>query len=360
MAKRPTAKGKKQHTPATGATAALALGQLHEQLAKLQSDRHWLMKQIRRKRTELDNFMTQMRTIVTEMMGRGSGLMEQVQTLNEEIHELFQEILTQRKLGKKSRRQIEELYLSLQFQEVISDRPLPGEEEDEEEAEAEFAEFFEEMKNKAREAQSHRPTPQDDATDQSPNHRDIRQTFLRLATIYHPDRATDQDTQAQNTEIMKEINRAYKSGDFARLLELEQQTMDATLETVESSDDLEKACEKLRRENTKLRDQYEGIKMELRNLRNYTHEGELVKTYRQAQKVGLDMFAQMDREAQTEIKSMTQIRDFVRDFRDQKMSIKQFLQGPKSNRVIVINQPNGEQVMINFDDIQGLDLDDFF
>ncbi len=362
MAKRPSRNTQKHNVSANNASNALALGQLHAQVAKLQSDRHWLLKQIRRKRTELDNFMAQMRTIVTEMMGRGSGFMEQVQTLDEEIHQLFDEILTKRKLGKQSRGKIEDLYLSLQFQDVISDRPLPGEEEEDEEEDEEFAAFFEEMKKQAQEAQGHHASPA--PAESAPNQRDMRQTFLRLAAIYHPDRASDEDTQAQNTEIMKEINRAYKDGDFARLLELEQQTLNETVETLENSDDLEKVCAKLKRENQKLRDQYEGIKQELRHLRNDTHEGEMVKTYRQAQKVGLDMFAQMEQEAQMEVENMTKIRDFVQDFRDQKMTIKDFLRGPEPKRVMVVNRPNGEKVIIRLDDLQDLDLDldfdDFF
>ncbi|TVQ50996.1 MAG: hypothetical protein EA366_16095 [Spirulina sp. DLM2.Bin59] len=345
-------KRKKVEIAAEPAAHALALGQLHAQVAKLQGDRQWLLKQIRRKRTELDNFMTQMRTIVTEMMGRGAQFMERVQTLDEEIHQLFNQILTTRKLGKKSRGKIEDLYRSLQYQDIISDRPLPGEEDDEDN---DFATFVEEMKKQAQEAYSRGESPSE-SEETDINSRDMRQTFLRLAAIYHPDRATDQDTQAQNTEIMKEINRAYKDGDFARLLELEQQTLNEMVETLESSDDLEKACAKLKRENQKLRDQYEGIKRELRHLRNNTHEGNMVKSYRQAQKIGLDMFAQMEQEAEMEVENMTRVRDFVQNFRDQKITVQEFLRGPEPQRVMVVYRSNGERVVIPIHP----DVEDFF
>lgn len=312
----------------------LAQTPLHQKFFDLQEDRQWLLKQIRRKRTELNNFMEEMRSLASEIFKHSAEPMKQIQALDEEIHALFKEIFETRKFGKKSRQDVERVYRQLQQMGVISYKP----EFDRVHVESDGVDFDPEFEPPfgdeeggpnfgagGRNPFHAKPSPTPDTPD-----RDMRQTFLRLAAIYHPDRAEDEAAMATNTEIMKEINRAYKDGDFARLLELEKQQQAGELDVTEfeAGDDLERACQKLERENGALREQYEGIKAELRSLRNNTQEGEIVKTYRQAKRAGLDMFEQMVAEAQEEIDFITDIRNFVQDFRDRKITIKAFLKGP--------------------------------
>ena len=57
-------------------------------------------------------------------------------------------------------------------------------------------------------------------------------------------------------------------------------------------------------------------------------EGEIVKEYRACQKEGIDMVSQMILEMESQIKYTESIRDFVKDFRDQKITLKEFLAGP--------------------------------
>ncbi|MGB0563655.1 MAG: J domain-containing protein [Spirulinaceae cyanobacterium] len=340
-------------TPTNPEVATLAQTALHQKFFDLQEDRQWLLKQIKRKRTELDNFIERVRSLASEVFQQGAEPMKRMQALDEEIHQLFDDIFTKRKLGKKSRKDIERVYRSLQMMGIISPRPefFQDENEDEwdeplpfedEEPDFEGGNPFGSGSGDARE-----PTP-----DRPENQRDMRQTFLRLASVYHPDRAEDEDTQAIHTEIMKEINRAYKDGDFARLLELEEQQQSGELDAreFESGDDLERACQTLERQNKTLREQYEGIKAELRNLRNNTQEGEMLKTYRQAQKAGVDMFEQMMLEANEEIEQIEEIRDFVQAFRNRKITIKDFLKGPASSRA----PATPEEMMMALEDLLGV------
>ncbi|MEB3359307.1 MAG: J domain-containing protein [Synechococcales bacterium] len=330
-----------QQSKAPSKAGGLALTPLHQKLATLQEERQWLLKQIRRKRTELDNFMGQMREIVTELFQRGSESFNEVRNLDEEIHALFQEILTKRKLRKRSRHEVEDIYLALQMQGAISFRQLEQEWDDDDE----FGFFSEDEGfpfggDRTAAGGPHSspfeppPAEPEDASQASHRqNRDLRQTFLRLAAIYHPDRASDEDEQMQNTEVMKEINRAYKAGDFARLLELERQRGNDSMEAVISaSDDLEQACQRLERENSSLQDQYEGIKAELRELRNQTQEGMMVTAYRRASREGIDFVEELLADSEMELESLRRIRDFVKDFRDRKITLKDFLAGPKSNR----------------------------
>ncbi|MGF1498329.1 MAG: J domain-containing protein [Elainellaceae cyanobacterium] len=351
-----------QPSQALSQNGGLALTPLHQKLANLQEERQWLLKQIRRKRTELDNFMNQMRDIVTEIFQRGAESFKEVREIDEEIHALFQEILTKRKLRKRSRQEVEDIYHILQFQGAISLRQM--EQDSDEESGFDF--FGEEEGfpcDGDRAAAGDRsspfePPPSESDADSQASHRqnrDLRQTFLRLAAIYHPDRATDEDEQIQNTEVMKEINRAYKSGDFARLLELErQQGNDSTEAVISASDDLEQACQRLERENESLQDQYEGIKAELRELRNQTQEGMMVTAYRRASREGFDFVEELLADSEMELASLRQLRDFVRDFRDRKITLKQFLAGPTPTRtpeemISAIEDLLGVQVVVDPD-----------
>lgn len=339
-----TGKDKKNTTQSPSTSSAtgepdqttLAKTPLHQQFFNLQNDRQWLLKQIKRKRTELDNFISGIRSLASEMFKQTAEPMQRLRALDEEIHQIFAEVF-KRKFGQKSRQNVEGIYTQLQMMRVISPNPEwfakldAADGEDDEDDDFDDRPPFDEFPggNPFANAQA---APEPDATPDPPAHqRDMRQTFLRLASIYHPDRAGDEDTQAIHTEIMKEINRAYKDGDFARLLELEKQQQSGELDVteLEAGDDLERACQQLERDNNTLREQYEGIKTELRNLRNNTQEGEMLKTYRRAKKVGVDVFAQMVEEAQSEIEYMEMMRDFVRDFRDRKITIKDFLKGPR-------------------------------
>lgn len=339
---------RRKNSRSTAAEGSLAPTALHQKLATLQEERQWLLRQIRRKRTELDNFMEQMRELVTELFQQGVDLFKQFQDLDTEIHTLFEELLTKRKMGKKSRQQVEALYQSLQLQGTISFRSR-GKESGDDDFFANFAEDFGDFPDgmfgadtpgdSQGKAESSDPdagasgAPRQDVTSESaspPQDRTFRQTFLRLAAIYHPDRAENEDAQRQNTEVMKAINQAYKSGDFARLLELEQQQQqgDLTAGTVEVGDDLEQQCQRLAKENNSLREQYEGIKAELRTLRNNTQEGMMVKTYRKATKEGIDFIDELLGETEAVLEHLEMIRNFVRDFRDRKITLKTFLAGP--------------------------------
>lgn len=103
--------------------------------------------------------------------------------------------------------------------------------------------------------------------------------------------------------MMKAINTAYKSGDFARLLELEQQQTSPE-EVLSAEGDVERQCQQLVQENQRLRDQYEGIKAELRQLRNSTQEGMMVKTHRKAAKEGIDFVEELLLESEAELSLM--------------------------------------------------------
>jgi len=314
--------------------STLAVSPKKQQWENLSSEHQWLLKQIKRKQTESGNFIEQMRSLALEIWEKGQPFYQEVDAIDTEIHNLFAEILAMKK-GKKTQQKITSIYRMLQFTGTISIQS-DGEDEDNEldelfEAEApdrtfgeEFgADNYDERVNEQQSSNSNQPaTP-----------KQLRKTFLRLAEVFHPDRAIDSETHTKHTEIMKELNRAYSDGDVARLLEIEKSIAEGKSVPPSNSDDFELNCQKLKAENELLKEQYELLKKELRLARN-TPEGMMVKEYRKAVRAGVkDPLDQWFGSAEAEIEGLKELRNFVRDFRDRKITLQEFLRGPSKGAV---------------------------
>jgi len=320
-------KSAKKKPTANSQTNELALSPLQEQIEALKQDQQWFLKQIKRKRTEFENLVEQMQEISRQMFQQCAPVVQKMMERDREIHQLFAEVFEKRKMGKKSTKKVRKIYESLQRDGIIS--PEPSEADAETNA---FADSFsEDFSEESSDGETHQkdqetPTPTDDPP---ANQRKIRETFLRLASHFHPDKVTDSETQTEYTAIMQEMNKAYQEGNFAKLLEIERRHDEK--EAIAVADDDESSSEKRRlkltRENELLKEQYEEIKEELRYLRR-TPEGQAVTDYRRATKEGFDPITDVVEEAESQLETITTIRDFVRDFRDKKITIQDFLEGP--------------------------------
>ena len=339
-------------TPASSPAASLALSSFHIRLEALEKEHQWLLKQIKKKRTEQKNFLEQMRSVATEIHGRCTPCFQKMASLDEEIHALFDEILTTRKLGKQTRKNIEQVYRSLQVGGIISVKLNLTEEddipEDFFEAEEEENDFSDSRNENKENSYRYQEVPPDfSAANKTGESKKIRQTFLRLAEIFHPDKVTDSDIQMRHTEIMKEINKAYQEGDLARLLEIERLHQVEESFSIDSEDDLTRQCNKLEQHNEFLKTQYENLKQELR-LAKSTDEGQMVSGYRKAVREGIDPIAQMVQEVESEIEVISSICNFVKNFRDKKITIKEFLAGPP-----ILQQRNQEIIDQLFEEMLG-------
>lgn len=294
--------------------ATLAMSSLHITLEALETEHQRLITQIKRKRTELNNFVEQLRSLATQIFSKTDAVVKKMIALDQEIHQLFDEILADKKLGKKSRHKIETIYENLQMMGIIRPQNSPDDYDEENE---ELDELFEET-----ETDSDAPPEQ---KSEQPKH--IRQTFLRLAEIFHPDKVADAESQQRHTEIMQEINRAYHENDLARLLEIEKQHLSGGDIESENQDDLTRRCQLLEQQNQVLKSQYENLKRELTMFKR-TPEGSMVSDYRKAIKEDIDPIAMMVKEAQREAKMIEGVRDFVRDFKNKKITLQHFLKGP--------------------------------
>ena len=328
----------------TSSTTSLGLSSFHERRRILEEEHLWLLKQIKRKRTELKNFLEQMGSIATEIVQRISPIYQQLIQLDDEIHGLFEEILTTRKFGKKTHKDVIGIYHSLQMMGLLS----PKFDEDDDEFDDDDDEIFpdsssdefnpeahEDFFNQNRRASHHSPSDElfTNSPPKSTQSQHIRQTFLKLASMFHPDKVTDSETQTYHNEIMKELNRAYEEGDIARLLEIERQhhlQQEIDLNNTNKSE-IERLCLQREKDNGLLKTQYENLKRELRTARN-SPEGEIVKEYRAYQREGIDPIGEMLFSIEFQVKQIENIRNFVQDFRDKKIPIKEFLKGPTPTR----------------------------
>jgi hypothetical protein len=339
--------------------ATLALSDLHIYLDSLEKEHQSLLKQIKKKRTELNNFVEQMRSLATEMFHRISPSFVKIAEIDQEIHALFKEIFASRKFGKQTQEKVEKLYFNLQASGIIT-KKIQIEEDD-----TELDEMFENFKSDDDNFQSEnthgyqqRQVGREEVssvskpkTDES---RRIRQTFLKLAEIFHPDKVTDAETQMSHTEIMKEINKAYQEGDLARLLEIEKKYELGEAIDKNSESDLSRKCRIIEQQNEILKTQYENLKRELRLAKN-TPEGAMVSDYRKAAKQNIDGIGLMLKAVESQVKIIAGIRDFVQDFKDKKITIKEFLAGPESLRAS--NERIVEDMLEEMLSQLGIDLD---
>lgn len=350
----------------SASTASLAVSSFHERLQVLEEEHKWLLKQIKRKRTELKKFLDQMRSLATEIFQRGNPLYKKLFELDTEIHGLFEDILTKKNLGKKSQKDILSVYHSLQYMGLLSPKFNEEDEDEDEELDAVFNDSSNEFnpdeeenffnKNAQNSHQENFDNFSSERPEKSPESRQIRQTFLKLASMFHPDKVTDSETKMHHNEIMKELNRAYEEGDIARLLEIErqhhlQEEIDLNNATVS---EIERQCLQRERDNQLLKNQYETLKRELRLARN-TPEGQMVKDYRACKKEGIDAIGEILSSLENQVKGIENIRDFVRNFRDKKITLKEFLRGPNSK---ANHSPKKEEEMLEMllEELLGLEL----
>lgn len=328
---------RKKTETSSQANAELALSSFHARFEQLDKDHQWLLKQIKRKRTELTNFLEQMRSVALEIVRRSQPYHQRLVELDREIHALFEEIFNTRKLGKQSRKKVEKVYRMLQMMGAISPKQDEDREDLEEDStEEEFSgtdtehdsDFNSEFNSDRFDREDNAP-PNHEKSNASSDLKQMRRSFLRLASIFHPDKVTDRDNKEDYEEIMKEVNRAYEEGDMARLLEIERQyELDKSINIENaSSSEIERQCDRLEIDNKLLENQYENIKSELRWMRR-TPEGEMVKEYRSLVREGFDPIQEMVAAAEQHIKEVEEVRNFVADFRHKKITIKDFLKGP--------------------------------
>jgi phage shock protein A len=300
----------------------LGLSDLRLRLNFLEKENTKLIKQIETNRTKLNNLNESIKNVSIQVAERAAPFRQKMEQLDGQIHAVFQEIFAKSKLGKKSRRDVETVYYALQLDGLISSKHLPMESgglEDEDYDETEWESYKE---------RSHQQTTEEIPKPNRDELKKIRQLFLRLADSFHPDKVTDQSEKEYRTEIMKEINIAYQDGDLARLLAIEKQQELGLIIDRDSSDDLTRHCAKVEAESNYLKEQLETLKQQLK-LTKKTQPAKMTDAFKKITKYGGDPIGEALREFEMQIALIEQMYQFVLDFRDRRITIKEFLRGPQ-------------------------------
>jgi hypothetical protein len=328
-------------TSVAASSDLLALSDLRIRLEFLERDNEKLLKQIVKKRSELNNLIAKIREIGVEVAQRSAPILQQLLELDEKIHAVFTEIFSGKKLGKQTRKNIEKIYHTLQISGLISSKAIdfdddePAEVDDEDEWDAE--DFFGRQHRSS--FNSEPESPQIDRDEL----KKIRQIFLKLADVFHPDKTLDDHDREYRTEVMKEINQAYESGDLAKLLAIEKKHDMGEIIDRDNEDDLTRRCARIEQENEFLNSQFANLKQEIRQTKN-TPEGSIVAEYKKMTKHGLDPIGEMVSETESQIKVIAEIYQFVIDFRDRKITIKDFMKGPASFQQM--QQVSAEEILM--------------
>jgi hypothetical protein len=317
---------KTAHPPASVST--LAISDLRLSLEFLERENHKLLGKIEKKRTELNNLLDRIREIGVEVSQRSLPLLQQMLELDRQLHAVFAEIFAGRKLGKQTRKNIERVYANLQAAGLISPQQSPptdvsvDEEDDETSGERSDWEWSERQERSPFETEVDTKPDRDEL-------KKIRQLFLRLAEVFHPDRTADPELRKYHTAVMQEINQAYQSGDLAKLLAIEQKHQLGEIIDRDDPNDLLRRYQQIEREHEFLKSQFEQLKLEVRSTKN-TPQGSIVTEYQKLTKAGYDPIGELVAETQSQLETISEVYQFVLDFRDRRITIKDFMKGPPS------------------------------
>jgi hypothetical protein len=339
MARKPKTK-----TSAVPTDSNLGLSDLRLRLNFLEKENEKLLKQIETNRKKLDQFNESIQELGVQIAERLAPFRQKMVELDQEIHEVFQEILDGRKLGKKTRKDITTVYYNLQMQGLITMKKLPFDFKVMNDDDDPYAFDGENVGDGQWQGRSPDQFPEELNKPNREEQKKIRQLFLRLADRFHPDKVTDETEKAFRTEIMKEINMAYQNADLATLLAIEKQQELELLIDRDSSDDLTRHCAKVESENNFLKNQLEEVKRKLK-LTKKSQQGEITATFQKISKYGGDPIADALLEVEVQVGAMEEIHKFVRDFRDRRMTIKDFLKGPQSLQPVEMTE---EELMMEF------------
>lgn len=316
-----TRRRSKKARPAAVDGSALRLGAPGTRLAALRALHAGLLKEVARKRRDLEKMEEEMQAASSGVGSRLEPIRAAFFRVDGEIHALFSELLAPGRLSKRARGELRQAYRQLQERGILStrDAEAPLDDGDRE------SDPPEEVPRPPSDAGGFTAERPEAAT---PGGLSLRALFLRLAAALHPDKVQDEDEKATRTETMKEVTRAYREGDLARLIELGRRLEEEQPDEPADVDDAAARCAALERTNLALRQQLRAVARALRDLR-HSALGRLVQELRRRGRAeGGDPIASVVAESERDLAMQERLRDFVRAFRDGDISLDELLAGP--------------------------------
>ncbi|HEX4335354.1 MAG TPA: J domain-containing protein [Polyangiaceae bacterium] len=290
-----------------------------EHLAALQREQRRLLGNIARKKRSVERLKTTAQALADQVSASVRPLLEEHGRLCREIHGLFDGLLgAPDRPFVRNRGKIEMVYRTL------IELGLIGDVEEMAEPDSPFD---------ANGPSGARPpfetsgggysAPKDTA---GHGHESLRSVFRRLAVKLHPDRVQDERDKLERTAAMKELTRAYESGDLARLLELERNYLHAASDPSTSND--AHRCAVLERTISELRKQLRALSQEAKVLKRSGPLAAVADFKRHPSEDAGTLVQELVLEAEEDLELLRELRGFVQAFREKKMSLDAFMAGP--------------------------------
>jgi hypothetical protein len=272
-------------------------------------ERARLLREAQKQKLRLEQFKQKASRDAQEAVAKMAPLVERHRALVTELSALFNELLAEGRLSARARKQVAKIRRTLEAQGLLS--PV-----------GDFADDDDLGSSPDDDAWSHQRRREDtfepevaSARQPGQQQRSLRDIFRNLARAVHPDRAGHDGERARRTEVMKEVTRAYEEGDLARLIELESAWQSQQAPT--GAEDSEVRCRELERINRELLDQVRELTRELRDIKRDAREASF----------GLSP-DELAEQAGRELDDFEGICEFLRKFRDGKITLAELVRGP--------------------------------
>jgi hypothetical protein len=290
------------------APAGLALHEAAARAQLLLRERARLLRDVQRKKLQLAQVQEKAAQEARDAVTRVAPLMQRYQRLRHELTGIFAELLVEGRLTARARREVARLRSTLQLRGVLP--PLADDDDPKRQ--------LDEAPRRNGHTRGAAPSEPRVAGAQQvgQTRRSLREIFRSLARAMHPDQARHETDRQERTQRMKEATRAYEDGDLARLLELEGEWRNARAGAA-AGDSLAR-CHEL-----------EGINRELlKQIRSLTRRLRDAKRDARAELRG----RLPGEQATFELDALQQIHEYLRRFRDGKLTPSESTAAPTGRR----------------------------
>jgi hypothetical protein len=291
-------------------------------LETLQREHERLLREITKKRAAFELVEREARDAASELAAKVIPLRERYFATLAELRAIFEELLgEQSHLNKRDKARVRRLYARL----------LPGLERDGGEDDGDDEAGYDGGEPNAPPRGSAAGNDEGEAgySATKPSEKNtglLRSLFRKLAVALHPDKVQDEKERATLTSIMKEVTRAYESGDVARLVEIER-TWLAQAPVPERELDVARRIGELLAANKELRRQLRALTADLKELKQSSvgHSAPRRRGAREPRSEVDEMVSHFERE----LAELVSVRNFAQRFADGEIDIKEFLLGPE-------------------------------
>jgi hypothetical protein len=315
-------------TPASSGDLVVKPDPLRQKLAALAKDHDKLLRDITKKRAQVAAAEALVRDISSSLAAQTAPIRDRLLEAIEGIKTSFKDLLSgPSRLNRRDKTKVRRVYeevaevfgfeLDHEAPETLTPDDFPRDDHEYTHSHSGKRDRFHEPQHGGGYS-APKPTENNAST--------LRTLFRRLAIAFHPDKVQDEEAKAERTSLMKDVTRAYESGDLARLMELER----TLLTRVPVEDDpagLARRAAELTKANAELRRQLRALTSDLKAVSMDLPLDVNLKASNAAELAATEI-ATLVKELENEERRVTTLRDFVRDFAAGKMDLTTFLAGP--------------------------------